>query len=443
VNFENSPVAITYHPCAVQYLRRVGPPVANNLDVGDVDFFDPAINDCPYPAYATLRNEAPVWWDPRTAMYVVSRYEDVKMVLLDTERFSSVRPSRRLGPLGEAVQTMYLEQGWVPAATLAGRDDPNHKQMRTLFNHAYRPNRIRTLEPLIDSFSNQLIDAFCNDGYCDFVRQFAVPLPLQVIAVQVGANVDDIWRIKSWTDAWVQRLGLMQAPDEVIWSTRMEIEAQHYFQPIFDRLRVEPNDTLLSDLVNTVIPEWGRPLTNEELHAEMMADTFVGGSETTTNALSGGIRLLIEHPEQWRLLKSDPGRYLPILVEEVLRLESPVQALFRTAVIDLTLHGVDIKAGSMISIRYGAANRDEAVFDDAAKFDLERSDYRQHVSFGHGVHHCLGAPLARRELLHGFRALVERLDELWFVDGVNDFAIAPNYSLRALKQLQIGFRRTA
>ena len=418
-------------------------PEGSQQDIGGVDFFNPTINDCPYPAYATLRNVAPVWQDPRTAMYVLSRYEDVKMVLLDTERFSSVRPSRRLGAVGEAVQTMYREQGWVPAATLAGRDDPNHKQMRTLFNHAYRPNRIRTLEPLIDSFSHQLIDAFCDDGQCDFVSQFAVPLPLQVIAVQVGANVDDIWRIKAWTDAWVQRLGLMQTPEEVMWSTQMEIEAQHYFQPIFDRLRVEPNDTLLSDLVNTAIPEWGRPLTNEELHAEMMADTFVGGSETTTNALSGGVRLLIEHPEQWHLLKSEPEKYLPVLVEEVLRLESPVQALFRTAAVDLTLHGVDIKAGSIISIRYGAANRDDRLFHNAEKFDLERSDYRQHVSFGHGVHHCLGAPLARRELLHGFRAIVDRVDDLYFIDGLNDFAIAPNYSLRALNQLHIGFRSTA
>ena len=104
-------------------------------------------------------------------------------------------------------------------------------------------------------------------------------------------------RIKAWTDAWVQRLGLMQTFEERIWSAREEIEAQHYFQPIFERLRVQPEDTLLSDLVNSEIPEWGRPLTDDELHAEMMADLFVGGSETTTNALAGGVRMLIEHPD--------------------------------------------------------------------------------------------------------------------------------------------------
>ena len=407
--------------------------------LSEVDFFKPEINDCPYPAYQTLRDEAPVWRDPRTGMVVLTRHDDVKMVLLDTERFTSERPSRRLGEMGERVQALYREKGWVPAPTLAGRDDPNHKQMRTLFNHAYRPNRIRTLEPLIDSFSHELIDKIVESGHCDFVRDFAVPLPLMVIAVQVGANVDDIWRIKAWTDAWVQRLGMMQTPEEVIWSTEMEIEAQHYFQLIFDRLRAEPNDTLLSDLVNTVIPEWGRTLTNEELHAEMMADTFVGGSETTTNALSGGVRLLIEHPDQWSKLKADPEKYLPVLVEEVLRLESPVQALFRTTAVEVTLHGTTLPAGTPISIRYGSANRDDRVFADASQFDLERVDYRQHVAFGHGVHHCLGAPLARRELLHGFRAVVERFDDMWFIDGANDFGIAPNYSLRALRNLHIGF----
>jgi cytochrome P450 len=273
----------------------------------------------------------------------------------------------------------------------------------------------------------------------NFVTDLAVPLPLLVIAVQVGADLGDIWKIKAWTDAWVQRLGMMQTPEEVIWSTEMEIEAQQYFQKIFDRLRAEPNDTLLSDLVNTVIPEWGRTLTDEELHAEMMADTFVGGSETTTNAISGGIKLLIEHPEQWALLRSDPQTYLPILVEEVLRLESPVQALFRMTTVDVELHGAIIPKGSMVSIRYGAANRDDRVFGNAAVFDLRRPDARQHVAFGHGVHHCLGAPLARRELLHAFRAVVERFDRMWFIDNANDFAIAPNYSLRALKELHIGF----
>lgn len=404
-----------------------------------VNFFDPAINDCPYGAYATLRDESPVWFDERLQGYVITRHDDVRAVLTDTERFANSRAAnKRARTMSPKILSLYEEKGWVPAPTLAGRDDPEHREMRSLFNHAFRPKRIAALEPEISRLADELIDDFIDDGVCDWVSQFAVPLPLIIIGVQMGADPADIWRIKAWTDAWVQRLGLMQTPDEVVWSTEMEIEAQHYFQPIFERLRAQPDETLLSDIVNTEVPEWGRCLTDEELHAEMMADTFVGGSETSTNALSGGVRLLIEHPDQWDRLKSDPDRYLPVLVEEVLRLESPVQRLSRTAVVDIDMHGVTIPAGSTVLIGYAAANRDERTFDAPSAFDLDRDDAKKHVTFGFGTHFCLGAPLARRELLHGFTALVNRIDDMWFLPET-DLTIAPNYFLRALQELKIGF----
>lgn len=414
------------------------PALDEPMPVDDITFFDPEINDCPYHAYRAMRDEAPIWFDERLKGFHVTRHEDVKAVLMDTDRFISGRTSRRTRQRPEVI-ALYEEKGWVPEATLGGRDDPEHKQMRALFDHAFRPKRIRQLEPQIQNLAYELIDNFIDDGHCDWVKQFAVPLPLIVIGIQMGADPGDIWKIKAWTDAWVQRLGLMQTLDEALWSTEMEIEAQHYFQTIFERLREQPDDTLLSDLVNTQIPEWGRCLTDNELHAEMMADTFVGGSETTTNAISGGARLLIEHPDQWDRLKSDPDKYLPVLVEEVLRLEAPVQRLTRTCVVDTELHGVAIPAGSPIFVGYAAANRDERMFEAPARFDLDRADAKKHLTFGFGTHFCLGAPLARRELLFGFRALTERIDEMWFTDDT-DLTIAPNYFLRALQELHIGFR---
>lgn len=408
-----------------------------------IDFLDPDVSDCPYGAYATLQAEAPVWQDPRTRMWVVTRYEDVRQVLLDVERFPSSRGRGRIDPRSKMIRQLYEEKGWVPAPTLAGRDDPEHKQMRGLFNHAFRPGKIGELEPFIVELAQRLIDDFVDEGRCDWVRQFAVPLPLIVIGQQMGAPEEDIWRIKGWTDAWVQRLGMMQTEAEAIWSTEQEIEAQHYFQAIFERLRVEPDDTLLSDLVNTEIPEWGRTLTDEELHAEMMADTFVGGSETTTNALAEGVRLLIEHPEVWEQVTSDPDRYVPLLAEEVLRLESPVQGLFRTAAVDVEIGGATIPAGSVVNVRYAAANRDAEHFECPADMDLDRSNLRSHLAFGFGTHHCLGAPLARRELIIGFRALVDRIERMWFIEGANDFRHHPNFCLRALQQLHIGFTARA
>jgi len=306
-------------------------------------------------------------------------------------------------------------------------------------DQAFRPARVRDLDPYVEELSYRLVDSFIGDGRCEFVGQFAVPLPLYVIGKQMGMPEEAMPRIKGWTDAWVQRMGLMLTREQRIWSAEQEIEAQHFFQAKFEKLRKEPEDNLLSDLVNNEVPEWGRALTDQELHTEMMADLFVGGSETTTNALSGGVMLLVEHPDVWQRVKSDPDRYLENFVEEVLRIESPVQGLLRQTTEEVELHGVTIPAGSVIKLGYGAANRDERRFECAEQFNLERDQPRSHLSFGVGSHHCLGAPLARRELYFGFKALFHRIDEIRFVEGANDFSYHPNYFLRALKELHIEF----
>jgi cytochrome P450 len=415
--------------------------------VDDIDFLDAELQNCPYEAYRLLRDEAPVWKDPITGFYVITRFQDLRDILLNTRDFNN---SARGGHGGarellhseraQRMQQLYRDKGWLPAPTLAARDDPNHKQMRAMFNEAFRPKKIEEMDPFVEATAYKLVDAFVGDGRCDWVKQMAIPLPLIVIGRQVGVPEEDIWQIKAWTDAWVQRLGMMQTEEEERWSVEMEIEAQHYFQPIFERLRREPDGTLLSELVNRVIPEWGRPLDDNELHAEMMADTFVGGSETTTNAIAYGVKILIENPEGWARLKSDPDRFLRTFIEEVLRLESPVQGLFRWVSNDFELHGMTIPKGATLNVRYAAANRDEREFDCAAELVLERDKPGRHLAFGSGVHHCLGAPLARREMYWTFRALIDRIDEMWFAPGRNDFRIAPNFALRALQELHIEFR---
>lgn len=416
--------------------------------VNDINFLDRRLQHCPYHAYQKLRDEAPVWLDPVTGFYVITRFEDLREVLLSPEAFRSDMRSgssrdRMDSERAQRMLALYQDKGWVPSSTLAGRDDPNHKQMRAMFNEAFRPKKIKAMDPFVRDTAYKLIQAFIDRGTCDWVQEFAVPLPLIVIGAQVGVPEADIWQIKAWTDAWVQRLGMMQTEEEERWSVEMEIEAQHYFQPKFEALRKHPDDTLLSDMVNRVIPEWGRPLTDNELHAEMMADTFVGGSETTTNAIAYGVKLLIENPSVWQQLKSDPEQYLRNFCEEVLRLEGPVQGLFRIAAQDIELHGVKIPAGAMINVRYAAANRDERAFERPQELDLDRDKPGRHLSFGSGIHHCLGAPLARRELYWSFRALIDCVDELHFIEGANTFTQAASFSLRALEELQIKFTARA
>lgn len=412
-------------------------------NTSDIHFFDLDVQACPYPAYQQLRDEAPVHQCPKTGMYLVTRYDDVRAVLTDPETFSNRNetlfdPSKP-NPRQQRVLALFEAEGWVPSKTLAGRDDPNHKQMRAIFNEAFRPKVVQGLDPEVEQLAYRLIDDFLGDGHCDFVRQFAIPLPLLIIGRQMGANPDDIWKIKGWTDAFFHRISMMLPEDQELDTVRREIEAQHYFQPIFERLRKQPDDTLLSALVNTVIEEWGRTLNDNELHAEMMADTFVGGSETTTNALSAGVKLLIENPDVWARLKAEPDK-IKVFVEEVLRLESPVQSLMRVTTKDATLSGMTIPAKSLVNVRYAAANRDERKFDNPDLIDLDRKSPGAHMAFGSGVHHCLGAPLARRELIWSFTALTEKIDELWFAPGKNDFSYHPHYLLRSLKQLEIEFK---
>lgn len=419
--------------------------MATKSDPG-VNLFDSDTQQCPYEAYKTLRDEAPVYKQPGTDnMFVVTRYDDVREVLTNPARFPSAAPdmSSRAAPAdmerGRKVIARFEEKGWLPAPTLAGRDDPNHKQMRAMFNEAFKPSRIKEIDPLVENLAYELIDSFVDDGHCEWVKQFAIPLPLFIIGEQMGAKREDMWKIKRWTDAFFQRISMMLPEDRHLEMVDREIEAQQYFQPIFERLRENPDESLISVLVNTVIEGWDRPLNDNELHAEMMADTFVGGSETTTNALAAGMKLLIENKDVWQKLKSDPGKYMKTFVEEVVRLESPVQSLMRFVREDTEIAGIAIPAGSVINVRYAAANRDERFFDRPEKIDLERKKAGAHMGFGSGTHHCLGAPLARRELVWGFTAIVDRFEDMWFAEGKNDFAYHPHFLLRSLKELHIEF----
>jgi len=409
----------------------------------EVDLFDPEFLECPYPGYEVLRNEAPVWRDPKTGVFVVTSFELVREVLLAPKIYLSGAPRRGAASSEREARmnAIYEEHGWLPSRSLGARDDPDHRALRAIFNDAFRPSKIKHLEPFVEETARNLVDAFIDDGGCEWVSAMAVPLPLTVIGKQMGANTEDLGRIKAWTDAWVQRLGRMQTEEEERWSVEQEIEAQHYFQPIFERLRREPDDTLLSELVNRTIPEWGRPMNDNELHTEMMADTFVGGAETTTNALSAGIMLLCQHPNAWQKLKANLDETLRPFIEEVLRLESPVQGLFRTAGCDTKLDGVPIPAGATINVRYAAANRDVSEFECPAEMNLDRDKPARHMTFGAGIHHCLGAPLARRELWWGFKAFFDRVEEVHLIDGANDFGHQPNIALRILKELHIGFTK--
>ena len=405
--------------------------------LGDVE-----VLECPYPTYALLREQAPVFKDPRTGIYVVTRYADQRRIALDYDNFSNFRPSHDHANLTGNAKLCYerfKERGWVPGASLAARDDPEHKQMRSIFDQAFRPKRIKQIDPEVEALAYRLMAEILPQGDCEVVAQYAVPLPLIIICQQMGASDEDVWQIKQWTDAWIKGLSVGLSEEEALYYTDMEIQAQHYFQPIFERLREQPDGSLLSDLVNTPVPGWDRTLTDNELHAEMMQDTFVGGSETTTNAISAGIMLLAEQKDVWRQLSADPDKYLKTFCDEVVRLETPTQGMLRTAKADVTVHGVTIPKGAQVDLRYASGNRDPEQFANPDQIDLERRNTASHLGFSTGTHYCLGAPLARRELYWAFRAFIDGVEDFALVPDKNNLRHLPNYSLRILKELHIEF----
>lgn len=408
-----------------------------------VTLLDADTIECPYDAYAWMLEEAPAYRDPSTGFYIITRYEDVRRILLDPGGFSSegyIKQVREEVQDARAtrIQKMYEEKGWVPSFALGFIDDPRHRDVREIFDKAFRPGRIKALQPFIKDTCNDLIDTFVEEGSCNIIERYAAPLPLLVTAKQTGVPLEEFDKIRTWIGAFIKRFGLMLSEEDERACVELEIEAQHYLMGIIQRLRAQPDETILSDLVNTPMSD-GNTLNDNELLTHLLADIVVGGSETTTSALASGILMLCENEHWYKRLKAEPDSYLRPFVEEVLRLEAPVQGLFRVTTQAIDLHGTPIPAGAVLNIRYAAANRDPRQFECPETLDLDRKGHGSHMSFGSGIHHCVGATLARSELTYGFRALLDRLDNIRLEPGKNDLRHSPNFMLRGLESLHIEF----
>jgi cytochrome P450 len=411
------------------------------MDQGlNIDLMDPQVQKCPYDAYETLRRECPVYQMPSTGQYVVSRYTDLQEVLRHPEVFSNQLPlkNRRPGGPNPDVAAVYQQEGWEPTITLQRTDPPQHRTYRQYIDRTFTASRVRKLAPYIDSLVNELIDGFIDDGTVEIVEQFAVPLPCLVIADQFGIAREDAPKLKYWSDAAMEALGLMISPEREVECARIAVEAQHYFAAQFEARQKDPQDDMMSDMVRP-LEDGGEPMTMREL-LDMMSQLLNGGNQTTTSSLAVGLKLLIENPDQMAQLRADPS-LMGNFVEEVLRLETPVQSLFRVVTEDTTLGGVNIPKGAMMVLLYGSANRDEDKFDDEAKFDVCRRNAGAHLAFGAGTHFCPGAMLARQEMISAFTALLARLDNIQFTEGKNSFEFPPSLVHRNLKDLHVTFDR--
>lgn len=399
---------------------------------------DPATNECPFDWYARLRNEAPVHRDAASGIYVVTRYDLVIEALRDPQRFSNAVDQASLRPGGlPAAAKEILATGVRAVSTLASCDPPAHTRYRALVNRAFTASRVRGMAPYIERIIEQLIDGFVRDGEVELVSRFAVPLPTYVIADQLGVPRSDLAQFKSWSDAVVGLHGLLADEETVIDYARRIAELQRYLLARAEERRHAPKDDMLTDLVAARI-EGERPLDDYEL-ISILQQLLVAGNETTTSALAAGMQMLVADRDLAARIAADPANNLKTFVEEVLRLESPVQGSLRRATSDTKLGGVDIPKGALIQLRFGAANRDENIFEHGAAADIRRRNAGAHLAFGAGIHFCIGAMLARQELVSGLSALLRRLRNVRFAPGANDFRHHPSFYLRGLKALHFVF----
>ena len=406
--------------------------------------FDPAVLADPWDYYRALRSEAPVFRDPHAGIIHVSTYPLVMEALKRHDVFSNrFAPAMGGTPGGDAPEGELAElakRAYPMVDTMLTADPPEHKRFRGLVNKAFTPRRVAKLADGIGALANQLVDDFVGDGAFEVLSQFSVKLPLTVIADQLGVPRSDLDRFKRWTDGFTAQLGGFAPPEELVDVTRRIVEYQEYFAAKLDDCAAQPRDDILSDLVRARL-DGEKPLDVTE-SLSILQQLLVAGNETTASAIAAGLLLLIENPGELERIRADRS-LLPNLVEEVLRISTPTQNMWRKALATTELGGVEIPEGSMMMLRYGAANRDESQFPDADRFDIGRANASEHLAFGHGIHFCIGAMLARKEMELAFTTLLDRLDAFRLDDAQPAPRYKPSLLLRGLDTLHVRFEARA
>jgi cytochrome P450 len=383
----------------------------------------PAGRADPYPRYAAVREHAPAY---RTALgtVVVGRYEDCQSILRD-QRFGkgTARPWERHG-LAESEWHERFPAFARHRRGLLHLDPPDHTRVRRLVAKAFTPRTVERLRPAIVRLADQILDGFADqadqadqaeltdgidqaDGVVDVITELALKLPITVIGEMLGVPEDERMDLQPLVRAGTATLDLRSSLEQLdtAFTARGAVIAR--LEALIEQRRAHPTDDLLSQLIH--VEEEGDQLTYDELTATI-ALLFAGGFETTTNLIGNGLLALLDHPGQMARLRADRSLVRPA-VEEVLRWDSPVQLDSRTAFEDLELHGVPVRAGDMVLLLLGAANRDPRAFPDPDRFDVGRylgRDAAPPASFGAGIHHCIGAALARAEGQVVFDRLLDR-----------------------------------
>ncbi len=356
----------------------------------------------PHDLFTWLRNNEPVHWHPSDTLaapgfWVVTKYWDVINIERDAKLFSSAAHGALFEEPAEGTDLMLINQ-----------DPPQHTRLRNLVARAFTPRVMKALEPHIRDAAGSIVDRVREKGECDFVTELAAELPLVVICELMGVPVEERHKVFDWSNRMIGH-------EDPEFGTNAEdgrvaaLELYQYAQELADDRKASPRDDIVTTLVTAELD--GEKLTDVEFNAFFLL-LAVAGNETTRNLISGGMLTLFEHPDQRALLESDLDAHLPGAVDEMLRYVSPVKYFRRTATADTEVRGVPIRSGDNVTLWYGAANRDEEIFDDPQTFDVTRSP-NEHIAFGgRGPHYCLGVALAKLEIRVMFEEILTRLPGL-------------------------------
>ena len=394
------------------------------------DPFAPGFTDNPYPQYAVMRAQAPVYQHP-FGFWLLTGYDEVSWLLraglsVEVDNLASDSLFRQMRE-----ETFGTTEKLRAAISMLDRDPPDHTRLRRLVSKAFTPRAIQALRPKITELVDGMLDAMAERGQADLIDALAFPLPFRVIAEMLGTPSADHERIRQLTGTVVRSLEPVADPGLAAAIIAADGELRQIAAEMIAWKRANPANDLLTALIHA--EDDGDVLDDDELVAQTLL-LYIAGHETTVNLIAGGTLALLRHPGQLALLRGDQG-LVENAVEEMLRYDSPVQASRRITVEPVTVGGTAIPAGAFVMASLGSANRDERFWGpDAAELNLRRENARQHVSFGAGPHHCLGASLARLEAGIAFERLVARFPGL-ALDG--DVVWNGRINLRGPAQLPV------
>lgn len=419
-------------------------------DFDQVNFFtDRAVQDDPYPYFDWVREQGPVWQEPRYGVYMITGHEEAREVYRDPANFPEHEPASGTYSSCNAVSGPFVKFS-EPAVgdditdfivkyrhelpfsdQLPAFDPPNHTAQRHLLMRLITPRRLKENEDFMWSYADRLIDDFRASGSCEFVSQFAEPFTMTVVADLEGVPEADHSLFRD----------NLSTTHDAIGHKPLEFLYERFSGYISDR-RENPRADILTGLATATYPDGSTPEVKDV--ALIAANVFVGGQETTVRLLAFALQTLAERPDLQKLIREDRDR-IPQFIEETLRLESPLRTQFRLARVPAALGGVEIPAGATLMLTPGACNRDARNFSDPTEFDLERTNSRQHIAFGQGIHTCVGAPLARAEGRVTLNRLLDRTSDITISEkehGPADnrrYEYLPTFFLRGLQRLHLEF----